>query len=228
MLATIQVLKTEKTNYEERVKFLEKFINYLRTNEYLEEEKQFNALDKAYRLQNELDFKKQLIDQREGQIKQIEEQEQLKDKCIEELPSKLEEAKVSYDKMLDDIEAIENNDNFIPFESSLNILLNKLSIYNSDLNALLSSRESGDFKNLSKLDAQIKSTRSKISKIESELENAKKSPYFEAYVMKNQLIKYVDQYSGIIDGIESRFNKEDFKHILNDSRQLHEIIKLNS
>lgn len=164
MLATIQVLKTEKTNYEERVKFLEKFINYLRTNEYLEEEEQFNALDKAYRLQNELDFKKQLIDQREGQIKQIEEQEALKAKCIEELPSKLEEAKVSYDKMLDDLEKLE-----------------------------------------------------KTPKKTKEIKEAIK-----------MISLQVDQINEMIDGIESRFNKEDFKHILNDSRQLHEIIKLNA
>jgi chromosome segregation ATPase len=107
MLATIQALEQEKENYEKRVEFLDKYVNYLRTNEYLEEEEQFNALDKAYRLQNELTFKKSLIKQRESQLKQINEQEELKKKCIEELPVKLEDAKVSYDKMLDDLEKLE-------------------------------------------------------------------------------------------------------------------------
>ena len=107
MLATIQALEQEKENYEKRVEFLDKYVNYLRTNEYLEEEEQFNALDKAYRLQNELTFKKSLIKQRESQLKQINEQEELKKKCVEELPVKLEDAKVSYDKMLDDLEKLE-------------------------------------------------------------------------------------------------------------------------
>lgn len=164
MLATIDVLKTEKENYLERVKFLEKFINHLRTNEYLEEEEHFNALDKAYRLQNELDFKKQLITQREGQIKQIEEQEELKAKCIEELPSKLEEAKVSYDKMLDDLEKLE-----------------------------------------------------KTQKKTKEIKEAIKVIGLQA-----------DQISEMIDGIEERFNNKDFKHVINDFRQLGEIIRLNS
>ena len=164
MLATIDVLKTEKENYTQRVEFLTKFINYLQTNEYLEEEERFNALDKAYRLQNELDFKKQLINQRESQIKQIEEQEALKAKCIEELPANLEAAKVSYDKMLDDLEKLE-----------------------------------------------------KTTKKTKEIKEAIKVIGLQA-----------DQVSEIIDGIEERFNNKDFKHVINDFRQLGEIIRLNS
>jgi DNA repair exonuclease SbcCD ATPase subunit len=164
MLATIDVLKTEKENYAQRVEFLTKFINYLQTNEYLEEEERLNALDKAYRLQNELDFKKQLINQRESQIKQIEEQEALKAKCIEELPANLESAKVSYDKMLDDLEKLE-----------------------------------------------------KTAKKTKEIKEAIKVIGLQA-----------DQVSEIIDGIEERFNNKDFKHVINDFRQLGEIIRLNS
>ena len=163
MLATIDVLKTEKENYSQRVQFLSKFINYLQTNEYKEEEERFNALDKAYRLQNELDFKNQLIIQREAQIKQIEEQEALKEKCIEEMPDKLEEAKSSYNKMLDDLEKLE-----------------------------------------------------KTPKKTKQIKEAIKVIGLQA-----------DQISEIIDGIEERFNNLDFEHVINDFRQLGEIIRLN-
>lgn len=163
MLATIDVLKTEKENYIQRVEFLEGYINFL--NEKYSNNKEFwEYQDKAYRLQNELDFKKQLINQRESQIKQIEEQEALKAKCIEELPANLESAKVSYDKMLDDLEKLE-----------------------------------------------------KTQKKTKEIKEAIKVIGLQA-----------DQVSELIDGIEERFNNKDFKHVINDFRQLGEIIRLNS
>jgi tRNA U55 pseudouridine synthase TruB len=164
MLATIDVLKTEKENYAQRVEFLTKFINFLQTNEYLEEEERFNALDKAYRLNNELGFKKQLIDQRDWQIGQVEEREALEAKCIEEMPSKIEDAKVSYDKMLDHLELLEK-----------------------------SPKKTKEIKEGIKL-----------------------------------MNKEAKQISKLIDGIEERFNNKDFKHVINDFRQLGEIIRLNS
>ena len=99
MLATIQKLEEELKNYNERVTFLNDFIHYLRVNEYENEELRFSALDKAYRLQNELDFKKSLISQRESQIKQ----EELKKKAVKEMPELLEKSKEVHDEMLDDL-----------------------------------------------------------------------------------------------------------------------------
>ena len=107
MLATIQKLEEELENYKKRVNFLKQYIEHL--TQYTVNSKGDNVykslddVDKAYRLQNELDFKNSLIEQRKAQIKQISEQEELKDKAIKEMPDLLEKSKEVHDMMLDDL-----------------------------------------------------------------------------------------------------------------------------
>ena len=163
MLATIQKLEEELKNYNERVTFLNDFIHYLRVNEYENEELRFSALDKAYRLQNELDFKKSLISQRESQIKQINEQEELKKKAVKEMPELLEKSKEVHDEMLD------------------------------DLYKLKSSKKTKEIKEAIKM-------------VEMQ----------------------VDEVSEIIDGIQERYKAKNFQQILNDFRQINNIIKIKN
>ena len=165
MLATIQVLETELENYKKRVNFLKQYIEHLTqhtTN--MNGDVVYNSLedvDKAYRLQNELDFKKVLITQRENQIKQVNEQTELKKKAIQEMPDLIEKSKEVHDAMLDDL---------------------------------------------------------------YKLKSAKKTKEIrEAIKMVDMQI---DEVSEIIDGISSRYNDLDHKNILNDFRQINNILKL--
>jgi len=104
--ATIQVLEEEKVKFTERAEFLKSYIEKLRTNEYDSEEERFEALDKAYRLSSELDFKERVIEQRVKQIEFIQKEEELKEKAIKELPEKVEQAKEVYNSMLDDLDGL--------------------------------------------------------------------------------------------------------------------------
>ena len=165
MLATIQVLETELDNYKKRVNFLKQYIEHLTqhtTN--MNGDVVYNSLedvDKAYRLQNELDFKKVLITQRENQIKQVNKQEDLKKKAIKEMPDLIEKSKEVHDAMLD------------------------------DLYKLKSSKKT-------------KEIREAIKMIDMQ----------------------VDEVSDIIDGIVSRFDNNTNESILNDFRQINNILKL--
>ena len=161
MLATIQKLEEELENYNSRVSFLEGYIHFLRVNEYDGEELRFSALDKAYRLQNELDFKKSLIEQRKAQIKQITEQEELKEKAKTEMPELLEKSKEVHDMMLDDL------------------------------------------------------YRLKGSKKTKEIKEAIKMVEMQ-----------IDEVSDLIDGIQKRFNDKNYTQVLNDFRQINNILKL--
>jgi len=71
-LATLEVLKKELVKFKERKEFLDKWISLLENNDYETDYERFEALDMAYKLKNERDTKEVLIEQREGQIKQIE------------------------------------------------------------------------------------------------------------------------------------------------------------
>ena len=165
MLATIQVLETELENYKKRVNFLRQYIQHLTqhtTN--MNGDVVYESLDdvdKAYRLQNELDFKNVLIKQRESQIKQVQEQEQLKQKAIAEMPELIDKSKVVYDAMLDDLD---------------------------------------------------------------KLKKAKKTKEIKEAVKMVEMQS--DEVSDIIDGIEDRFNNDDYKNVLNDFRQINNILKL--
>jgi len=165
MLATIQVLETELDNYKKRVNFLRQYIQHLTqhtTN--MNGDVVYESLDdvdKAYRLQNELDFKNVLIKQRESQIKQVQEQEQLKQKAIAEMPELIDKSKVVYDAMLDDLD---------------------------------------------------------------KLKKAKKTKEIKEAVKMVEMQS--DEVSDIIDGIEDRFNNDDYKNVLNDFRQINNILKL--
>ena len=165
MLATIQVLETELENYKKRVNFLKQYIEHLTEHTtnmngdvvY----KSLEDVDKAYRLQNELDFKKVLITQRTNQIKQVNEQDELKKKAIQEMPDLIQKSKEVHDAMLDDL---------------------------------------------------------------YKLKSAKKTKEIrEAIKMVDMQI---DEVSEIIDGIVSRYSTGDHKNILNDFRQINNILKL--
>jgi len=165
MLATIQVLETELENYKKRVNFLRQYIEHLtkHTTNMLGDViyESLDDVDKAYRLQNELDFKNVLIKQRESQIKQVQEQEQLKQKAIAEMPELIDKSKVVYDAMLDDLD---------------------------------------------------------------KLKKAKKTKEIKEAIKMVEMQS--DEVSDIIDGIEDRFNNDDHKNILNDFRQINNILKL--
>ena len=167
MLATIQKLEEELENYKKRVNFLKQYIEHL--TQYTVNSKGDNVynslddVDKAYRLQNELDFKNSLIEQRKAQIKQISEQEELKDKAIKEMPDLLEKSKEVHDMMLD------------------------------DLYKLKSSKKTKEIKEAIKM-VEIQ----------------------------------VDEVSDLIDGIQERYNAKNFQQILNDFRQINNILKLKN
>ena len=105
-LATLEVLKKELVKFKDRKEFLDKWIGLLETNEYETEYERFEALYMAYKLKNERDTKEVLIEQREGQIKQIEQQEELKQKASNEFPDLLEKAKEVHSQMFVDLEAL--------------------------------------------------------------------------------------------------------------------------
>jgi chromosome segregation ATPase len=165
MLATIQKLEEELENYKGRIKFLKEYIEHLTKHTVdAQGKKVYNSLDdvdKAYRLQNELDFKNSLIEQRKAQIKQINEQEQLKEKAIQELPELIEKSKEVHDMMLDD--------------------LHKL----------------------------------KRSKKTKEIKEAIKMVEMQ-----------IDEVSDLIDGIQKRFVDKNYSQVLNDFRQINNILKL--
>jgi len=167
MLATIQKLEEELENYKKRVNFLKQYIEHL--TQYTVNSKGDNVynslddVDKAYRLQNELDFKNSLIEQRKAQIKQISEQEELKDKAIKEMPDLLEKSKEVHDMMLD------------------------------DLYKLKSSKKTKEIKEAIKM-VEIQ----------------------------------VDEVSDLIDGIQERYESKNFQQILNDFRQINNILKLKN
>ena len=163
MLATIQKLEEELENYKKRVNFLKQYIEHL--TQYTVNSKgdrvykSLDDVDKAYRLQNELDFKNSLIEQRKGQIKQVNEQEQLKDKAIKEMPELLEKSKEVHDMMLDDL---------------------------------------------------------------YKLKSSKKTKEIKVVEMQ------VDEVSDLIDGIQERYQAKNFNQILNDFRQINNILKLKN
>jgi flagellar biosynthesis GTPase FlhF len=165
MLATIQKLEEELENYKKRVNFLRQYIEHL--TQYTVNSKGDNVykslddVDKAYRLQNELDFKKSLIEQRKAQIKQITEQEELKEKAKTEMPELIEKSKEVHDMMLDDL------------------------------------------------------YRLKGSKKTKEIKEAIKMVEIQ-----------IDEVSDLIDGIQKRFVEKNYTQLLNDFRQINNILKL--
>jgi chromosome segregation ATPase len=167
MLATIQKLEEELENYKKRINFLRQYIEHL--TQYTVNSKgdrvykSLDDVDKAYRLQNELDFKNSLIEQRKAQIKQINEQEELKEKAIKELPGLIEKSKEVHDMMLDDL------------------------------------------------------YRLKASKKTKEIKEAIKMVEMQ-----------IDEVSDLIDGIQKRFNDKNYSQILNDFRQINNILKLKN
>jgi len=161
MKATIEKLKEELENYEERVSFLTGYIHFIRVNEYSDEMLRLDALDKAYSLQNELDFKTRLIEQRKNQIKQIEEQDKLKEKAIQEMPEILDRASDVFNEMVKDLDTLKKGKR------------------NKDVNNMISILE-----------------------------------------------QQISQADEIIDGIDARISNEDYSQVLNDFRQLHNIINL--
>jgi len=165
MLATIQVLETELENYKKRVNFLRQYIEHLtKHTTNMNGDVVYDSLDdvdKAYRLQNELDFKNVLIKQRESQIKQVKEQEQLKEKAIEEMPDLIQKSKEVHDAMLDDL---------------------------------------------------------------YKLKSAKKTKEIREAI--KMIDMQIDEVSEIIDGISIRYSNVDYKNILNDFRQINNILKL--
>ena len=165
MLATIQVLEQELENYKKRVNFLKQYIEHLtkHTINMLGDViyDSLDDVDKAYRLQNELDFKKVLITQRENQIKQVNEQEELKKKAIQEMPDLIDKSKEVHDAMLDDL---------------------------------------------------------------YKLKSAKKTKEIREAI--KMIDMQIDEVSEIIDGISIRYSNVDYKNILNDFRQINNILKL--
>ena len=165
MLATIQKLEEELENYKKRVNFLKQYIEHL--TEHTVNSKGdivYNSLDdvdKAYRLQNELDFKKSLIIQRESQIKQVNDQEELKKKAVIEMPKLIEKSKEVHDMMLDDLYKL-------------------------------------------KASKKTKEIREAIKMVEMQ----------------------VDEVSELIDGIQERYRCRNYDQILNDFRQINNILKL--
>ena len=165
MLATIQKLQEELSNYKERVNFLKQYITHLTEHKInANGDKVYNSLDdvdKAYRLQNELDFKKSLIGQRESQIKQVKEQDELKKKAVIEMPKLIDKSKEVYDSMLDDLDKLKKS-------------------------------------------KKTKEIREAIKMIELQ----------------------VDEVSDLIEGIEERYRCRNYDQILNDFRQINNILKL--
>ena len=165
MLATIQKLEEELENYKKRVNFLKQYIKHLTEHTVNSKGdliyKSLDDVDKAYRLQNELDFKKSLINQRESQIKQVNEQTELKHKAILEMPDLIDKSKEVHDMMLDD---------------------------------LLKLKKS----------KKTKEIREAIKMVEMQ----------------------VDEVSELIDGVQKRYVSRNYDQILNDFRQINNILKL--
>lgn len=165
MLATIQKLQQELENYKNRVNFLRQYIEHL--TQYTvnsKGDKVYKSLadvDKAYRLQNELDFKNSLIEQRKAQIKQIEDQEKLKEKAIAEMPKLIEKSKLVIITMLDDLQKLKKS-------------------------------------------KKTKEIREAIKMIDMQ----------------------IDEVSEIFDGICHRHENENYTQVLNDFRQINNILKL--
>jgi chromosome segregation ATPase len=105
-LATKEVLAKELKRYQERVEFLDKWIELIKTNEYETDLDRFESENRIYSLQGERDFKQSLIEQRESQINQINQQEELKKKVVEEFDSKLDEALKKRNQIAEDLEKV--------------------------------------------------------------------------------------------------------------------------
>ena len=102
-LATKEVLRKELGRFEERVVFLEDWINHL------DQSNEFEDQDKAYKLSIERDFKLNLISQRTSQIDQIDKQEELKASAIKQFPSLILEAGKVVDQIESDVTEIRNS-----------------------------------------------------------------------------------------------------------------------
>ena len=85
-LATKEVLEKELVRFKERVNFLNDYIKDLS-----KDKNNFEALDKAYKLDIEKEFKQHLIKQRNSQIDQINKQDELKANAIKEIPEMLKD-----------------------------------------------------------------------------------------------------------------------------------------
>ena len=85
-LATKEVLEKELVRFTERVNFLTDYIKDLS-----KDKNNFEALDKAYKLDIEKEFKEHLIKQRNSQIDQINKQDELKANAIKEIPKMLKD-----------------------------------------------------------------------------------------------------------------------------------------
>ena len=101
-LATKEVLVEELTRFNERVKFLDEFIQEL--EKWSLEEK-----NRAYGLNNERSLKLSLIDQREKQIKQIEEQEELKAVASKEIPELIGDCEGVVNQLTNDIDTLKKS-----------------------------------------------------------------------------------------------------------------------
>lgn len=100
-LATKEVLKKELVRFTKRVNFLTDYIEDLS-----KDKKNFEALDKAYKLDIEKEFKEHLIKQRNSQIDQINKQDELKGNAIKEIPAMLEDCKKVVLHIAKDIEKL--------------------------------------------------------------------------------------------------------------------------
>lgn len=105
--ATLSALEKELKDYQVRVEFLQRFLDKI-DESYKDKDtlEAFEAINKAYEYQKEIDFKKSLIKQREAQIKQAKEQVKLKEQAVKEFPDVLDKAKEAYNTMLDDLEEV--------------------------------------------------------------------------------------------------------------------------
>lgn len=163
--ATLSALEKELKSYQVRVDFLQRYLDKI-DESYKDKDtlEAFEAINNAYEYQKEIDFKKSLIKQREVQIKQAKEQEELKVKCIEEFPDVMNKAYEAHSQMAKDIKV---------------------------LKSAKRNKEENDF-------------------------------------LKG-LLSQEEQTGVMLDHIKLRFNKDNnHKQLINDFRQLHEIIKLVS
>jgi len=100
-LATKEVLEKELVRFKERVNFLNDYIKDLS-----KDKNNFEALDKAYKLDIEKEFKEHLIKQRNSQIDQINKQDELKANAIKEIPAMLEDCEKVVLRIANDIEEL--------------------------------------------------------------------------------------------------------------------------
>lgn len=103
-LATKEVLEKELVRFKERVNFLNDYIKDLS-----KDKNNFEALDKAYKLDVEKEFKQHLIKQRNSQIDQINKQDELKANAIKEIPAMLEDCEKVVLHIAKDIENLRNS-----------------------------------------------------------------------------------------------------------------------